>query len=72
MGRRERFRRRVAGASDQLLRYWHWDGSGDVHAQSAKHILWVTSHSPTLDPRCAPSPRAIVLLNSLTTKVRAQ
>jgi hypothetical protein len=38
-----RFQRRVAAASEQLVRYWHWDGTGDVCERGDEQVLWATS-----------------------------
>lgn len=41
-----RFQRRMAAAPEQLVRYWHWDGVGEVCARGDSQVLWATSSSP--------------------------
>lgn len=41
-----RFQRRVDADPEQLLRYWHWDGTGDLCARGDAQVVWATSKAP--------------------------
>lgn len=49
-----RFQRRVAAASEQLVRYWHWDGTGDVCERGDEQVLWATSSTAQTSSRQVP------------------
>jgi pre-rRNA-processing protein TSR4 len=49
-----RFQRRIAADPEQLLRYWHWDGTGDLFERGDAQVLWATSTAPQTSAAAVP------------------